>query len=318
MSADRLHMEPLDGDFDSKAAKNKAKRNAIQMKSNIMKLVQIFKDEQLQNKLLREFRLAQGGDIASFNLQFEQMRQLWMTKLSTSLEEHNRMQEQVETSGRRVKDLNKTLDDKKDQLEKFTKNAKEHKEARRVEIDNLKLAKGELRTEKNTRENQLTADGKKIQAAMQKRHEETMQNLQQTIEQLSNELIDMKAANSGAERTLLTQYDGADKQYTEALNSYDTEMAEKTKEKQEAEADCQDAEYQLSQIREQWAERIEERRKREALKAIMDKKEAEQRKKLDTLNKAAQFLQAHYRGMVARRDMERARKGKKGGKRRKK
>ena len=134
--------------------------------------------------------------------------------------------------------MNKTLDDKKDQLEKFTKNAKEHKEARRVEIDNLKLAKGELRTEKNTRENQLTADGKKIQAAMQKRHEETMTNLQQTIESLSNELIDMKASNSGAERTLLTQYDGADKQYTEALNSYDTEMGEKTKEKSEAEADC--------------------------------------------------------------------------------
>jgi hypothetical protein len=128
----------------------------------------------------------------------------------------------------------------------------------------------------------------------------------------------MKAQNSAAERTLLTQYDGADKQYTEALSSYDTEMSEKTKEKQEAEADCQDAEYQLSQIRDQWTERIEERRKREALKAIMDKKEAEQRKKLDTLNKAAQFLQAHYRGMVARRDMERARKGKKGGKRRKK
>lgn len=46
MSHDRLHMEPLDGDFEnSKAAKNKAKRNAIQMKSNIMKLVQIFKDD---------------------------------------------------------------------------------------------------------------------------------------------------------------------------------------------------------------------------------------------------------------------------------
>ena len=95
-------------------------------------------------------------------------------------------------------------------------------------------------------------------------------------------------------------------------------MGEKTKEKQEAEADCQDAEYQLTQIREQWAERIDERRKREALKAIMDRKEAEQRKKLDTLNKAAQFLQAHYRGMVARKDMERARKGKKGRKGRKK
>ena len=107
-------MEPLDGDFETKQARNAAKNNAMMMKSNIMKLVQIFKDEQLQNKLLREFRLAQGGDIASFNVQFDQMRQLWMTKLSTSLEEHNRMQEQVETSGRRVKDLTKTLDDKKD------------------------------------------------------------------------------------------------------------------------------------------------------------------------------------------------------------
>ena len=66
MSHDRQHMQSLDGDFETKAAKNKAKRNAIQMKANIMKLVQIFKDEQLQNKLLREFRLAQGGDIASF------------------------------------------------------------------------------------------------------------------------------------------------------------------------------------------------------------------------------------------------------------
>ena len=228
------------------------------------------------------------------------------------------MQAQVETSGRRVKDLTKTLDDKKDQLEKFTKNAKEHKEARRVEIDNLKLAKGELRTEKNTRENQLTADGRKIQAAMQKRHEDTMAQLNNTIVQLTGELQEMESQNRAAEKTLLTQYDGADKQYTEALNSYDTEMSEKTKEKSEAEADCQDAEYQLSQIRDQWKERQDESRKRDDLKAIMDKKEAEQRKKLETLDKAAQFLQAHYRGMVARRDMERARKGKKGRKGRKK
>jgi hypothetical protein len=66
-------MEPLDGDFETKAAKNKAKRNAIQMKSNIMKLVQHFKDEQLQNKLIREFRPAQGGDIANFHASFGEM-----------------------------------------------------------------------------------------------------------------------------------------------------------------------------------------------------------------------------------------------------
>ena len=122
------------------------------MHSNIMKLVQEFKDEQLQNKLQREFRPAQS-DIAQFNNSFSEMRSLWMTRLSTSLEEELEMKKSVETSGRRVKDLSKTLDDKQDQLEKFTKNAKEHADTSKVEIDNLKAAKGELRTEKNTREN---------------------------------------------------------------------------------------------------------------------------------------------------------------------
>ena len=94
-------------------------------------------------------------------------------------------------------------------------------------------------------------------------------------------------------------------------------MREKNKERDDTEADLKDQEYQLSQIRDQWAERLEEKRKREALALIMRKKEEQQRKEMDTLNKAAQFLQAHYRGMLARKDMEKARKGKKG-KRRKK
>jgi hypothetical protein len=49
----------------------------------------------------------------------------------------------------------------------------------------------------------------------------------------------------------------------------------------------------------------------------MDEKKAQQQKEQNTLDMAARFLQAHYRGMLARRDMEKARKGKKG-KRRKK
>ena len=311
-------MEPLDGDFETKQARNAAKTNAMTMKSNIMKLIHKFRSEALQQKLYRELQRPQPNDITTFTTSFEDMKKLWKNRLCTSLEEHMRMQEQVETSGKRVKDLSKTLDDKKDQLEKFQKNAQEHKESRRQEIEQLKSAKGELRNEKLTMENQLTARGQGIKEASEKRHQETMHALQATIEQLTGDLKQVKDENLVAEKALLTAYDGADKQYTEALNSYDTEMSEKTKEKNEAEADCQDAEYQLSQIREQWSERIEERRKREALKAIMDKKEADQRKKQDTLNKAAQFLQAHYRGMLARREMERARKGKKGRKGRKK
>ena len=77
---------------------------------------------------------------------------------------------------------------------------------------------------------------------------------------------------------LLTQYDGADKQYTEALESYDTEMREKNKERDDTRADLDDQEYLLSQIRDQWSERVEEKRKREDLQKIMDEKKAQQLK----------------------------------------
>ena len=144
-----------------------------------------------------------------------------------------------------------------------------------------------------------------------------MAELERTIADLTAEYNAMKAKNAIAEKQLLTSYDGADKQYTEALESYDQEMREKNKERDETYADLVEQETQLAQIKAEYAERLEETRRRNALAEIMRKKEEQHKKHMDTINKAAQFLQAHYRGMLARRDMEKARKGKKG-KRRKK
>ena len=43
----------------------------------------------------------------------------------------------------------------------------------------------------------------------------------------------------------------------------------------------------------------------------MEKKKQEQQKQMDLLNRAAEWMQAHWKGLLARREMERARKGKK-------
>jgi hypothetical protein len=61
----------------------------------------------MQAKLQKEYRdvRPQTSEIEKFNLTFDKTKQLWFTKLGTSLEDHNRMQEQVELSGKRVKDL---------------------------------------------------------------------------------------------------------------------------------------------------------------------------------------------------------------------
>lgn len=144
-----------------------------------------------------------------------------------------------------------------------------------------------------------------------------MRELQAQLNDLQAQLEQVKKENSLAEKMLLGQFESADKQYTDALDSYDTEMRDKNKERDGYKADLDEQEYQLSQIRSSWAERVEEKRKREALQKIMDEKKEKQEKEMNTLHEAARFLQAHYRGMLARRDMDRARKGKKG-KRRKK
>ena len=109
---DAVHMEPLYSDsdlFENKNERNAARRNAQTIKSNILKLVHHFRRDDMQAKLHREFRdLANkpsNNEITNFEKQFENMKQLWFTKLGTSMEDHIRMQEQVETSSKRVKEL---------------------------------------------------------------------------------------------------------------------------------------------------------------------------------------------------------------------
>lgn len=50
----------------------------------------------------------------------------------------------------------------------------------------------------------------------------------------------------------------------------------------------------------------------------MERKEKEQRDKMELLSKAAEWVQAHWRGLLARREGEKARKKKKGKKGKKK
>ena len=115
----------------------------------------------------------------------------------------------------------------------------------------------------------------------------------------------------------MVSYENADKTYRESLESYDAEMRDKTKEREEAVADEKEQQHQLDELKQQYAERREEKKKRDMLAQILRKKEEEKQKEVDTLQRAAEFLQAHYRGMMQRREHDKARKGKKG-KRRKK
>jgi hypothetical protein len=77
-------------------------------------------------------------------------------------------------------------------------------------------------------------------------------------------------------------------------------------------------EHERNQLKEEWEQRCEEQRKFNEIQKIVERKETEQREKMEQITRGAQWVQAHWRGLLARREGEKARKKKKKGKGKKK
>ena len=76
-----------------------------------------------------------------------------------------------------------------------------------------------------------------------------MTQLSKLIEDLNGELFQVKTENSAAEKALLTSYENADKTYREALESYDADMRDRNKEREDFEADEKDMQHQLEELK---------------------------------------------------------------------
>ena len=170
-----MHMEPLNSEmFENGNDRREAYKNAMTIKSNVLKLVHFFRRDDMQTKLMREFRdvanRLQQNEIQNFTGHFEKTKQLWFTKLATSLEDHNRMQEQVELSQKRVRELSDQLKAKKENLDKYDRESKDDRDKTRIEIENLKKARTDLATDKFNQETAQIARGEAIRDANEKRH----------------------------------------------------------------------------------------------------------------------------------------------------
>ena len=70
-------------------------------------------------------------------------------------------------------------------------------------------------------------------------------------------------------------------------------------------------EHERDQLKEEWEQRCEEQRKYNEIQEIVERKEKQHRDKMEALTRAAQYVQAHWRGLISRREGEKARKKKK-------
>ena len=176
----------------------------------------------------------------------------------------------------------------------------------------------DIRQERKDKQRDLENEGVRIDEEAKARNEDRVKTLNARIAELTENLKIAKGTHATEEKQLTDKYDLADKAYTEALETYDNEMRDHNKQKDIVQKEYDDADEQLKQVKEQWSERLEEKRKRDELQAIIDRRKAEQDKAQMQLNKAAEWVQAHWRGRLARIEMEKARKkGKKRGKKKK-
>lgn len=93
-----MHLEPHDSEnWETAARKRACYRNLQLIRTNMQRLVRIFRRPEMYAKLSREFRdivqRPSGNEISNFLFQFENLQTLWNSKLCTSLEEQKRMTE---------------------------------------------------------------------------------------------------------------------------------------------------------------------------------------------------------------------------------
>lgn len=124
-------------------------------------------------------------------------------------------------------------------------------------------------------------------------------------------MTNKRGKNKADETKLQKDFDDANNAYTQALESYDSEMKLKQEEKADSQKKLDEVLHELQIYKDDWEKRKEEKRKYNEIQDIIKRKEEEQRKQREALDKAAQYIQAHWLGMLARRDAEKARRGKK-------
>lgn len=95
------------------------------------------------------------------------------------------------------------------------------------------------------------------------------------------------------------------------VQQYDLEIFASEETNKKMQLDYDDTATDLAQAREEYELLREEARKREEIAAILARKNAEFSEKMNKLNKASEYIQAHWMGMMARKERDKAMKGKK-------
>lgn len=125
---------------------------------------------------------------------------------------------------------------------------------------------------------ELDSEFRSKQDALENQHKEEVKELKKKIDVTEANLNMVKMKNKTDEMKLRDEYRKNDRLYGENINAYDIEMRDKMRQKEAMQQEFNQVNTQLTMIQDEHKQRIEERKKREEILAIMKKKNDEQLK----------------------------------------
>lgn len=133
-----------------------------------------------------------------------------------------------------------------------------------------------------------------------------MQKLTKDKNTLSKKMDEEEKKNAGQEKEDRKAFVKVFQDYHNNMDQYDKEQFATVAENKKIEGDYEDTANDLREIDAELAQRLEERRKRDEIDLIMQKKKDEQNEKMEKLSRACEWIQAHWRGMMARKEAAKA------------
>ena len=122
---------------------------------------------------------------------------------------------------------------------------------------------------------------------------------------------ELEKSNAASEKEDRKAFVKTFQDYHNNMIAYDQEMFSNVAENQKYTNEYEDTLHELKEIESEYNQRLIERKKRDEINEIMEAKKRQQNEKIEKLSRACEWVQAHWRGMLARKEMEKARKGKK-------
>ena len=303
---------------DDEQMTDEHRTTAARLKKTTSKLVRLLMNDDDSILKLRRFSdHSKNLEMDEYLKTISNLKKLWSQKLATSLEEKEAKEASIEELSNKNAKLKENYINLRDSYQKFKQETDDKREQLEKEKSTLQSELSTQSVEKNRREAEIKENNTNEMEQNQTNHEQLMENLQKKHEELTNKLTVLKIENSKDEDKLHKEFKRAETTLESNIEGYDQEMQEKNETLNKAKQDYNEVQEQLAIVENMYRGKMEEKKRKQEEEERMKKKQQERDQQLNTLNKAAEWVQAHYRGLITRRAYNK-KKGKKGKKKKKK